>query len=63
MAIRSYLVRFSTDIPVTISDDDVENGDLWGHVMEKSQLVLDNLNMNERDYSLAIVAHIEESID
>jgi hypothetical protein len=63
VAIRSYLVRFSTDIPVWISDEDVQNGDLWGHVMHTAQLVLDNLNMNERDYSLTIVAHIEEKVD
>ena len=61
MAIRSYLVRFSADVPITINDEDVQEGDVWGHVMAKSQDFLDSWDMNELKFSLSIVNHIEES--
>ena len=61
MAIRSFLVRFSADVPITINDEDVQGGDFWGHVMGKSQAFLDSWDMNDLNFSLSIVNHIEEN--
>lgn len=63
MAIRTYLVKYSTDIPVTINDKETVDGDFFQQIISKAQAILDEVDMNNLTYSLSVISHTEESIE
>lgn len=60
MAVYSYLVTISTEIPVTLNHSNYPDTNFIEHVMEKAQEIIDDFDLNSLKYSMAITGFVEE---
>ena len=62
MAINSYLVDLSTEIPITINDNELkEDKTFYEVVFKKAEEVMGSLDLNKSDYQLKVVSEVKES--
>ena len=62
MAINSYLIELTTEIPITINDNELkENKSFYEVVFEKTEQVMSDLDLNKSDYQLKVVSEVKES--
>lgn len=62
MAINSYLVELSTEIPITINDNELkEDKSFYEVVFEKAEQVMLDLDLNKSDYQLKVVSETKET--
>jgi hypothetical protein len=56
MAIKSYLIELTTEIPVVIDDKEVTaTKNLYQMVMDKTQEVMDNYDLNNSKYKVKVI--------
>lgn len=56
----SYLVEITTEIPVTILEQPKENMTFYEVVIQKTQEVMDNLDLNAQEYQVRVVSELKE---
>ena len=57
MALKHYLVELTTEIPVVVDDKEVSKvKSLYEVVMDKTQEVMDNYDLNQSKYQVKVLA-------
>ena len=63
MTVKSYLIEIKAILPITLNDNEREEGQsAFEQIMEKAFFVIDNVDLNEMKFSLAVSAEINEEL-
>ena len=60
MAIKSYKVELTTAVSVTIDDKEDSHNSLWEVVVGKAQEIINDQDLNKKNYVLRVVAEQRE---
>lgn len=64
MALKHYLVELTTEIPVVVDDKEVSAvKSLYEVVMDKTQEVMDNYDLNQSKYQVKVLAEEYERVE